>query len=77
MIIGIDFDGTCVTHEFPIPKAMNPIMTTIEAISEEINILITSMKALNIKSPEWDKKVSEYNLLNLKIARNYEVMKMI
>ena len=55
----------------------NPTKEKIESLSEKLDILVNGMKPIDVFSPEWDLKVSEYILLSLKISKCYESIKFM
>ena len=52
MIIGIDFDGTCVTHEFPkIGKDIGAIPVLKELVEKEHQLILFTMRS-NVDNPQ-------------------------
>lgn len=48
MIIGIDFDGTCVTHEFPkIGKEIGAVKVIKELVANDHQIILFTMRSNN------------------------------
>jgi hypothetical protein len=62
MIIGIDFDGTCVTHEFPnIGKDIGAISVLKELVDKEHQLILFTMRS-NVDNPQ----STDSNIINEK-----------
>jgi|GEM_PF-3498037 len=47
------------------------------SLSNQLDILVASMKPLSVMTPEWDAKVKQYLLLSLKMSRINESKKFL